>query len=102
MVKLTFEFNKAEVAKRGLTEDKILLSDVRDYAKNNGIAETSYGVFEKDGDEALCSIMIIADQILLDNPRYMNCLKSLELEDENGEKENCIDSVKRWLEEKKK
>ena len=46
--------------------------------------------------------MIIADQILLDNPRYMNCLKSLELEDENGEKENCIDSVKRWLEEKKK
>ena len=28
MVKLTFEFNKAEVAKRGLTEDKIL-SDVK-------------------------------------------------------------------------
>lgn len=95
MVKLTFEFDKAEVTQAGLTEDE-LLTEVRDYAKKNNISETSYGVFEKDGDNALCLLMIIADQFLTNNQENLNYLTYLELDDED-EKENCIDSFKRWM-----
>lgn len=94
MVKLTFEFNKAEVAKRGLTEDG-LLTEVRAFAKENKIAETSYGVFEQDGEDALCLLMMIAHRILCDRPHYIDCLKSLKLDDD-GDIEECIEIAKGW------
>lgn len=95
MVKLTFEFNEKEVAKAGLTTD-VLLEEVRAFAKENDIAETSYGVFEKDGDDALCLLMMIAHTILCDRPNYLDCLKSLLLDDEDGT-EDCVEIVKGWV-----
>ncbi|MDD6489217.1 MAG: hypothetical protein PUG48_05320 [Clostridia bacterium] len=94
MVKLIFEFDKAEIAKAGLTEDE-LLAEVREYAKKNKISETSFGVFEKDGEDALCLLMMIAHNILCDRPHYLDCLKSLMLDDE-GEIEDCVEIAKEW------
>ena len=95
MVKLTFEFDKAEISKAGLTEDE-LLAEVREYAKKNKIAETSHGVFEKDGEDALCQNMMIAHTILFDRPHYLDCLKSLNMDDD-GEIEDCLKIAKELL-----
>ncbi len=46
MVKLTFEFYKAGLAKAGLTEND-LLTEVRKYAKENKIAETFMAFLKK-------------------------------------------------------
>ena len=94
MVKLTFEFDKAEVAKRGLTEDG-LLAEVREFAKENKIAETSCGAFEQDGEDALCLLMMIAHKVLCDRHHYIECLESLKLDDD-GDVEDCLETVKRW------
>jgi len=94
MVKLTFEFDKAEVAKRGLTEDG-LLAEVREFAKENKIAETSCGAFEQDGEDALRLLMMIAHRVLCDRQHYMECLKSLKLDDD-GDVEDCLEIAKRW------
>ena len=98
MVKLTFEFNKEEVAKRGLTEDG-MLAEVRKFAKENEISETSYGVFEQDGEDALCLLMMIAHRILCDRSNYIDCLKSLELDDD-GDIEECVEIAKGWQKKK--
>lgn len=95
MVKLTFEFDKAEIAKEGLTEDE-LLAEVRTYAKKNKISETSHGVFEKDGEDALCQIMMIAHTLLCDRPHYLDCLRSLNMDDD-GEIEDCLKIAREWL-----
>ena len=96
MVKLTFEFDKAEIAKAGLTENE-LLAEVRNYAEKNKISETSFGVFEKDGEDALCLLMMIAHDILCDRPHYIDCLKALILDDD-GDIEDCLEIAKGWLE----
>ena len=95
MVKLTFEFNKEEIAKAGLTEDEILL-DVRNYAKKYDIAETSFGVFEKDGEDAVAMLVMIGVETLRKDLAYMRYIKSLELDD-NGDKEDCKESVREWM-----
>lgn len=95
MVKLTFEFDKAEVAKAGLTED-ILLAEVREYAKKNDISETSFGVFEKDGEDAVAMLVMIGVETLRKDPAYMKYVKTLELDDD-GDKEDCKESVREWL-----
>lgn len=95
MVKLTFEFDKSEIKKAGLTEDE-LLADVRKYAKENDIAETAFGVFEKDGEDALAMLVMIGVETLRKDLAYMKYVKTLEL-DVDGEKEDCKESVQKWL-----
>ncbi len=95
MVKLTFEFDKAEIAKAGLTEDE-LLAEVREYAKKNKISETSRGVFEKDGEDAVAMLVMIGVETLRKDLAYMKYVKSLVLDDD-GDKEDCKESVRDWL-----
>lgn len=58
MTKLIFEFDTEKVNAAGLTTDELLV-DMRNYAEEKGITESSYGVFEKDGDSmALIGLMI--------------------------------------------
>ena len=72
---------------------------MREYAKANDIVESSYGVFEKDGEDALAMLLNIATSIVINNQNYMNYLDVLEL-DVDGKKENCITSIKKWLKNK--
>lgn len=97
MVKLTFEFNKAEIAKAGLTENE-LLKDVRAFAKKHNIAETSFGVFEKDGKDAVALLSMIGVETLRKDLAYMNYVKTLKLDDD-GDVDDCKESVQEWLEE---
>lgn len=98
MVKLTFVFNEKVMKKYGVTKEE-LLKETREYAKENEIAETSFGVFEKDGEDAMCLLLKIAIKILKENLSYMDYLKKLEL-DVDGEKEDCIKETRNWLKKK--
>lgn len=98
MVKLTFIFDKDVLKKENITEDEIL-REMREYANKNEINETSYGVFEKDGEDAMSLLIIFASKLLCKNQKYMFYLKKLEL-DVDGEKEDCIETTKRWLQKK--
>lgn len=95
MVKLTFEFDKSEIKKAGVTEDE-LLADVREYAKENNITEIAFGVFEKDGEDALALVGKIIVEIVAKEIKYIDCLNKLEL-DVNGTKEDALSITKKWL-----
>lgn len=98
MVKLTFIFNKKILKREGITEDEIL-KEMREYANENEINETSYGVFEKEGEDAMSLLIIFASELLCKNQKYMLYLKKLEL-NVDGEKEDCIETTKQWLQKK--
>lgn len=55
MVTLTFDFNIDKVWEAGYTTDD-LLAPMREHAKRYGIEEVEYGVFAKDGINALAAI----------------------------------------------
>ena len=99
MVKLTFNFNQAEVKKAGLTEDE-LLAEVREFAKQNDIAETSFGVFEKEGENAMAQIGKIILDIISEKPDYVLYLKQL-MFDVNGRREDALKATKNWLKKQK-
>lgn len=100
MVKLTFKFDKAEVAKAGLTEDK-LLKDVRVFARKHDIEETSFGVFEKDGKDAVALLTMIGIDTFRKDLAYMKYIRTLELDDD-GDVEDCKGSIQEWLAEEGK
>lgn len=95
MVTLTFVFDKDKVAKAGTTEDE-LLAQMRAHAEKYHIAEEKYGVFSKDGENALCVLGMSLPMIVEENPRYINLLKEWTL-NVDGEEEDCIQSSRRWL-----
>lgn len=95
MDRLTFVFNEQKIQDDGLSKDAIL-QFARDYSKKNDIAESSYGVFEKDGEDAMCMLTFIAVNILDEETGYIDYISKLELE-VNGKKEDCVESQKRWL-----
>jgi hypothetical protein len=97
MVTLTFIFNKDKVAKAGYTEDE-LLQPMREHARKYGISETEYGVFSKEGEDALCVVSMAIPQITDDNPKYLDLLDTWTL-DVDGEKEDCIKETLEWLSE---
>ena len=98
MVKLTFEFNEAEVAKAGLTTDE-LLAEVREFAKENDIAETSYGVFEKNGENALALVGKIVIDIVAEKPEHISYLQKLTF-NVNGRNEDALAATKKWINNK--
>ena len=55
MVTLTFDFNEDRVMEAGHTTDE-LLAPMREHAKKYGIDEVEYGVFAKDGINALAAM----------------------------------------------
>ncbi len=95
MVKLIFEFDRAEITKAGLTEDE-LLAEVREYAKENKIAETYHGVFEKDGEDALALVGKIVIDIVAENPKQIMYIHKLTL-NVNGRNEDALAATKKWL-----
>lgn len=95
MVTLTFVFDEEKVAKAGMTTDELLIP-MREHAKKYNIDETAYGVFAKDGEDALCSLDMALPIIVENNPRYINFLKEWTL-NVDGEEEDCIQSSRRWL-----
>ncbi len=98
MVSLTFEFNE-EIIKKDEVSKADLLKEMRSYAAENNIKEIKYGVFEKNGDDALATILNIATKLIRENSSYMEYIKKMEL-DVDGEKEDCIKETKEWLAEK--
>lgn len=95
MTTLEFIFNEEKVAAAGTTKDA-LLAPMREHAAKYGIEETAYGVFSKDGEDAMCVITMFVPQIVMENPEYINFLEKWPL-DVDGDKEDCIDSSRRWL-----
>ena len=95
MTTLQFIFNRDKVAAAGTTEDA-LLAPMREHAAKYGIEETEYGVFSKDGEDAMCVITMFVPKIVRKNPEYIDFLEKWPL-DVDGEEEDCIDSSRWWL-----
>lgn len=99
MVTLTFVFDKEKVAAAGKTEDG-LLAPMRTHAKKYDIAETEYGVFSKDGEDAMCVISMFVPEIVEKDPKYIGFLKEWTLNVE-GDEEDCIKEMQEWYAEHK-
>lgn len=97
MVTLTFVFNQEKVASAGSTEEE-LLRPMREHAKKFGISEDEKGVFSKEGEDALCVLTMFIPKITDENPEYIDLLDEWTL-DVDGEKEDCIQETREWMEE---
>lgn len=94
MVTLTFVFNKNKVKEAGCTEEE-LLRPMREHAKKYGIAEDEYGVFSKDGEDALCVLTMYVSRATRENLDYVSYFDELTL-NVDGEVEDCIAETKKW------
>ena len=95
MVTLTFAFNKEKVATAGMTEEA-LLAPMREHAAKYDIAEEEYGVFSKDGEDALCVISKFVPDMVDKNPGYLDLLEKWTL-NVDGDDEDCIQISREWL-----
>ena len=91
MVTLTFEFNKDKVKEAGKTEDE-LLQPMREHAKKYHIEEKEYGVFSKEGEDALCVLTMFVTRYTKVDPTYISYFSEWIL-NVDGEKEDCIEEV---------
>ena len=98
MVRLIFDFNESAISERGFTKD-YLLENVRSFASKYDIKETSIGVFEKDGEHAMCILTKIVYSILWKNINYnyLDFLSGLTM-DINGHIEDCISIIHKCIE----
>lgn len=97
MVTLTFVFDKEKVLAAGTTEDELLVP-MREHAKKYGISEDEYGVFSKDGEDALCDLSMFVAKHTRIHLDYVSYFKSWIL-DIDGEKEDCIEDTLSWYQE---
>lgn len=97
MVSLSFVFNKDKVEKAGYTEDE-LLAPMREHAQKYEILEGKYGVFSKDGEDALCVLTMFVSSMVRKNHQYIGFLDEWTL-DVDGEKEDCIKETYIWYAE---
>lgn len=97
MITLTFVFNKDKVEKAGYTENE-LLQPMREHAQKYGISEPEYGVFSKDGEDALAELTMFIPRITREIPEYIDLLDEWTL-DVNGEREDCIKETREWYKE---
>ena len=95
MVILTFVFNKEKIASAGKTEEE-LLQPMREHAAKYGINEIEHGVFAKDGERALASLIKFIPQITTKDKEYINFLDEWTI-NVDGEKEDCIREARKWL-----
>lgn len=98
MVTLTFVFNKNKVQEAGYTEDE-LLRPMREHAAKYDIAEDEYGVFSKEGEDALCVLTMFVSRSTRENLDYISYFDELTL-NVDGEVEDCIVETKKWYEMK--
>ena len=52
-----------------------MLAPMREHAAKCSIEETEYGVFSKDGEDAMCVITMFVPEIVEKNPEYINFLE---------------------------
>ena len=88
MVTLTFDFNIDKVWEAGYTTDD-LLAPMREHAKKYGIEEVEYGVFAKDGINALAAMELY---IVHASNKYLDFLDKWIL-NTNGSIEDCKKSL---------
>lgn len=84
MVTLTFKFNEEKVREAGYTTDE-LLAPMRKHAEKYGIDEVEYGVFAKDGINALAIMELYIVNVSVE---YLDYLDKWIL-NTNGEVEEC-------------
>ena len=97
MVTLTFVFDKEKVLAAGKTEYE-LLAPMREHAKRYGISEDEYGVFSKEGEDALCVLGMFVAKHTRIHSDYVSYFESWIL-DVDGEKEDCIADTLSWYKE---
>lgn len=100
MVTLKFVFNQEKLEKIGKTEEEMLTS-MREYAKLHHIDEIEHGLFAKDGEHAMCILFNYVPDTAEKDAHFLDLLDELTL-DVDGEKEDCIEPTKEYLEELKK
>lgn len=72
---------------------------MREYAKKFNISEDEYGVFSKDGEDALCLLTMFVTRHTRKNLEYVSFFKEWTL-DVDGETEDCILEVLKLYEKK--
>ncbi|MBP3621523.1 MAG: hypothetical protein J6J16_07165 [Lachnospiraceae bacterium] len=94
MVSLTFKFNEEKVADAGLTCDDLLVQ-MREHAKKYNIEEIEYGVFAKEGPDAVAVVGMIIPKIIRYNIELVDFLEEWTY-DINGRPEDCIEEARYW------
>lgn len=87
MITLTFNLDYDKMAKEGITEAD-MLDPMREHSKKYKIDEISNGVFAKDGEDALCVLMMYVIEKSDEQADYIRYLKSWIL-DTGHEVEDC-------------
>lgn len=87
VVTLKFDLDYDIMSKEGITEDD-MLDPMREHARKHGIEEIRKGVFAKDGENALCVIMMYVIEKSEEQADYIRYLKSWIL-DTGHEVEDC-------------
>ena len=97
MGRLTFVFNKEKLNKANKSESDLLFP-MREFAKENGIKETSIGVFEIDGSDAFALLGGFVADITDEDHSYVTFLDKWEL-DVGGIIDDCIEETLDWYKE---
>ncbi len=97
MGRLTFVFNKKKLIEANKTENDMLFR-MREFAKDNGIKETSEGVFEIEGNDAFALLGGFVADITDEDHSYVTFLDKWEL-DVGGMVDDCIEDTLDWYKE---
>ena len=97
MVTLTFDLDYEKMKRDGITEADVL-EPMREHAKKYGIIETEYGVFSKEGEDALCLLTMYVSRITQNNLKYVQYFSKWIL-DVDGEIEDCVAETLEWYKE---
>ena len=97
MGRLTFVFNQGKLKEKNMTEED-LLKPMRDFAKENGIKEVSFGVFEVDGNNTFALLGGFVADITDEDHTYIEYLDKWEL-DVGGIVDDCIEDTMDWYRE---
>lgn len=98
VVTLKFDLDYDIMSREGITEDD-MLDPMREHARKHGIEEIRKGVFAKDGENALCVIMMYVTDITRKRTDYVKYIKSWLL-DTGNEVEDCKQEVLRLYKKK--
>ena len=97
MGRLTFVFNQEKLSNANKSEND-MLSPMREYAKENGITESSNGVFELEGGNAFALLGGFVADITDEDHSYVTFLDKWEL-DVGGIVDDCIEETLDWYKE---
>lgn len=97
MGRLTFVFNQEKLSSANKSEND-MLSPIREYARANGIIESSTGVFELEGGDAFALLGGFVADITEEDHSYVTFLDKWEL-DVGGIADDCIEDTLDWYRE---